>query len=45
MIGYKDGKLLRMKGKDIPRKQDFAGDVDYDFTYKVMACPIKTFEF
>jgi hypothetical protein len=28
MTGYEDGKLLRMKGKVIPQKQDFAGAVD-----------------
>jgi hypothetical protein len=28
MTGYEDGKLLRMKGKVIPQKQDFVGVVD-----------------
>jgi hypothetical protein len=28
MTGYEDGKLLRMKGRVIPRKQDFAGAID-----------------
>jgi len=27
MTGYEDGKLLRMKGKVIPRHSDFAGAV------------------
>jgi hypothetical protein len=27
MIGYEDGKLLRMKGTIIPRHFDFAGEV------------------
>jgi hypothetical protein len=31
MTGYEDGKLLRMKGKVIPWKQDFAGVVDSIF--------------
>jgi hypothetical protein len=28
MMGYEDGKLLRMKGKFIPRKKEFTGVVD-----------------
>ena len=32
MIGYEDGKLLRMKGTVIPRNSDFAGAVSTDIS-------------
>jgi hypothetical protein len=32
MTGYEDGKLLRMKGKVIPRKHDFAATVNYEMS-------------
>jgi hypothetical protein len=28
MVGYEDGKLLRLKGRAITRKQSFVGAID-----------------
>jgi hypothetical protein len=32
MIGYEDGKLLRMKGTIIPKMKEFVGSIEIEIT-------------